>query len=487
MEFYILCLFLFNFIVEFGYVIGQVSEECKIYNTLNNLPDTDCCLQKNVCDGKGYVQFLDLSNSSLTEIPNEVGELVHLKNLYLKDNYIRTVPEFILNLKDLQKIVLSNNNLTEVPEVITKLHNLISLNVDNNSITELTPLIGNAKSLEYLGIFNNQLTSLPKEIGNLPSITNINVMNNNITKVPDEIGKLNTLNTLYLYNNHIETIPSSIGNLKQLKLLDLGNNKYLKSIPPEIFSLENLEIFGINRCPKFDIKVINFPNVVDKCYFYKTNISCYQQGTCKIIKMDDGSNKNNLNFTESEYLESTHTRICTQKEIESVKQGITNTGSSTLMYICIIVGVIVIIIIIVAIIWYTKHSNRKNNKKVENNIYINNSSDIVIYEKPQETPASPESPPSNVTTVSPASDVTSVLPSSNFATVLPVNALTSDSSIPIESSMPFIYCKNAVSDKIEKYLILSMPNNKNEKNEKNEKLLLGKDNNELPPPPYSKD
>jgi len=61
MNFYILCLFLFNFIVEFGYVIGQVSEECKIYNTLKNLPDTDCCLQEGVCDGQGYVQFLYVS------------------------------------------------------------------------------------------------------------------------------------------------------------------------------------------------------------------------------------------------------------------------------------------------------------------------------------------------------------------------------------------------------------------------------------------
>lgn len=230
--------------------------------------------------------------------------------------------------------------------------------------------------------------------------------------------------------------------------------------------------------------------MLEKCYFYETNISCYQPGTCNTIMMDDGSNNNNITITEAEFLKNT--RECTEQEIISVKQGTNDSSSNTLIYICIIVGVILIIIIAIAVIWYKKYSNIKKIKKVENNIYINNSSDIIIYEKPHETPVSSASPASNVNAASSASSVVTVShasdlsQSSNLATVLPINVLTFK-SMPNESSIPFVYCKNAVSDKIEKYVMLSMPSDKNEKNEKVEKILLGKDNSELPPPPYSKD
>jgi len=538
MNFYILCLFLFNFIAEFGYVVGQVSEECKIFNFLKNLPDTDCCVQQNVCSGKnvcdenGYVQCLDLTNSSLTVIPEEIGYLIHLKYLYLGENNIQSVPEFILNLKELQTLGLNNNNFNEVPEVITKLHNLKSLLLSYNHITELPPSIGNAKSLEYLGIQHNQLSSLPKEIENLSSILNINALGNVITYVPDEIGKLKSLTRLYLYNNQIETIPSSIGNLNQLELLSLGKNNFLKSIPPEIFNLGNLKSFGINLCPNLDIKVINFRNVVDECYFYNTNISCYEPGTCKTIRMDGDNINANVTITESEFLKNN--KICTEKDIISVKQGITNSGFNTLVYICIIAGLIIIIIIAVSI-WYINYYKRKINKNFKKNV-MDKSSDVIIYEKHQATPetlatlasltaseepivpktpetqaapatqvanvastlptstiapAMPIAPAIPITPASPVAPTSTTLPSSsippttNINIILPLNVLPTLSYMPTQPSEPLISYEQLMAEKIQNHVELNMSNNI--EYNKSEKQLLDNNNvDELPSPPYSR-
>jgi len=69
MKLYLLCLFIFNIFIKFYYVRGieqveeKIPEECKIYNSLKNLPnDYNCCNEEcisniTVCnEQKEYVQ-----------------------------------------------------------------------------------------------------------------------------------------------------------------------------------------------------------------------------------------------------------------------------------------------------------------------------------------------------------------------------------------------------------------------------------------------
>lgn len=217
-------------------------------------------------------------------------------------------------------------------------------------------------------------------------------MNNEISYLPDEIGKLESLTDLYLFNNQLVTLPPTIGNLKQLKILDLGKNNPLKNLPQELFSLKHLDKFMINRCPNLDIKVIKFPKVLSECFFNKTNLLCYQPGTCQTIKMDN--NSKNITISESEFLKNT--KACTEEDINSVKQGIIDSSSSKssssdtsnsgsnetdlnnpvshiteakVLISASIIMKVVFIMITVAIIVFIFYFYRKINKKIDDNLY----------------------------------------------------------------------------------------------------------------------
>ncbi|OUM62904.1 hypothetical protein PIROE2DRAFT_10712 [Piromyces sp. E2] len=67
--------------------------ECQIYNKLKGIPlNTNCCKQKctqqkvddkelTVCNNNNQVICLDLSYSSLTNVPAEIGDLINLEHL----------------------------------------------------------------------------------------------------------------------------------------------------------------------------------------------------------------------------------------------------------------------------------------------------------------------------------------------------------------------------------------------------------------------
>ena len=191
--------------------------------------------------------------------------------------------------------------------------------------------------------------------------------------------------------------------------------------------------------------------MLEKCYFYETNISCYQPGTCNTIMMDDGSNNNNITITEAEFLKNT--RECTEQEIISVKQGTNDSSSNTLIYICIIVGVILIIVIIVSI-WYINYYKRKINKNIEKKL-INKSSDVIIYEKHQatpemlatlvslttsETPVEPAEPAASAAPTVPTTSATletQKSPLASMSTALPISpTLSTSSTLPISPALP---------------------------------------------------
>ena len=116
---------------------------------------------------------LDLSQSGLTEIPQEVFELRDLKELILGGykqkfdfphgdegdfwgnyNYIETIPEAILNLQKLKRIDLSFNPLKDFPVCLLKLENLEYINVQLcgiKSVPEDLSTLKNFKEVDLVG------------------------------------------------------------------------------------------------------------------------------------------------------------------------------------------------------------------------------------------------------------------------------------------------------------------------------------------------
>ncbi len=104
---------------------------------------------------------------TLNTLPDSIGDLESLVQLYIDDNNLTQFPNSIGNLSNLIYLVANFNNLNSIPETITNLTNLTFLDLGYNNIQYLPTLIGNMTNLEYLWLFDNQLTSLPESICNL--------------------------------------------------------------------------------------------------------------------------------------------------------------------------------------------------------------------------------------------------------------------------------------------------------------------------------
>jgi len=135
---------------------------------------------------------LDLSYIGVTgEIPSEIGNLVNLGSLILKENQLSG----------------------EIPPEISYLTNLTQLDLGGNQLSgEIPPEIGSLTNLNILDLAGNQLTGeLPPE----ESLTFIHLEYNQFTgEIPPELGSLNNLVWLNFVHNQLSgEIPSSICNL----------------------------------------------------------------------------------------------------------------------------------------------------------------------------------------------------------------------------------------------------------------------------------
>ena len=123
---------------------------------------------QDVLDGHDYLAL----GGELTELPEEIGELTHLKKLRLFNSNLESLPVSIRNLVNLESIDLTGNRLTEIPAGIFELDGLKRLILDDNQITIIPNSINNLVNLEELSINNNALTALP----DLSALTKLDVI-----------------------------------------------------------------------------------------------------------------------------------------------------------------------------------------------------------------------------------------------------------------------------------------------------------------------
>ena len=126
------------------------------------------------------------------------------------------IPELISQLTGLQKLILKafKNNL---PEWIGNLTNLKELYLNENHFENLPDSIGNLVNLETFYAQGNRLTELPDSFSQLKNLKVLNLGNNNLTRFPPSIAKLSSLEKLHLSYNVIENFPPNLIQLRNLK------------------------------------------------------------------------------------------------------------------------------------------------------------------------------------------------------------------------------------------------------------------------------
>ena len=64
------------------------------------------------------LEWLDLSNNNISELPDSIDNLKVLKFLYLYNNKFNEIPEFVTHLPNLRELNLSENYITKIPDWI---------------------------------------------------------------------------------------------------------------------------------------------------------------------------------------------------------------------------------------------------------------------------------------------------------------------------------------------------------------------------------
>lgn len=147
--------------------------------------------------------------------------------------------------KNLEYINLKNDHLIEIPVGLTTLKSLKTIDLSGNDFQKLPESFSNLINLEEVFLNDEKNIDLPKTLkilAKLPNLKSLHLENDNLSSLPSEMLLFKNLEFLYLNQNKFIEIPK-LEPLNHLKFLDLSNNK----IKPEFQDLQNINFgFKIN-------------------------------------------------------------------------------------------------------------------------------------------------------------------------------------------------------------------------------------------------
>jgi hypothetical protein len=116
-----------------------------------------------------HLRYLDLSQSDLVTLPEEVSALLNLQTLILKScQQLASLPD-LGNLKHLRHLNLEGTSIERLPESLERLIKLRYLNIECTPLKEIPPHMGQLTKLQTLTCFlvGRQSETSIKELGKL--------------------------------------------------------------------------------------------------------------------------------------------------------------------------------------------------------------------------------------------------------------------------------------------------------------------------------
>jgi Leucine-rich repeat (LRR) protein len=191
--------------------VARAADKAKVldlsFNRLTQIPDALFLQLVNI-------QRLNLSNNTLSNIPQTIGSCLQLRQLFLDSNQLSSLPEELCSLPRLEKLTLHNNTLRHLPAALGKLNDLKSLTVNNNSLESLPEFLSACSSLQELNAADNQLAAIPPSFSGLKKLRVLQLDNNKICKLPQALlTGCSSLQSLSLHGNPItpETLHATPG------------------------------------------------------------------------------------------------------------------------------------------------------------------------------------------------------------------------------------------------------------------------------------
>nr|XP_023918696.1 protein SUPPRESSOR OF npr1-1, CONSTITUTIVE 1-like [Quercus suber] len=196
-----------------------------------------------------YLQCLPSAICSLKSL--ESLDLFGCSNLY-------NLPENLGNVKSLQKLDLSRTTIKELPSSIERLTSLTSLTLKGckylgcSNLYNLLENLGNVKSLQKLDLSGTAIKELPSSIERLTMLTLLALQGcKNLENLPENLGNVKGLKELDLSRTTIKEFPSSIERLMHLTSLTLFNCHKLVSLPNTTCGFKFRGALDLSTCPRF--------------------------------------------------------------------------------------------------------------------------------------------------------------------------------------------------------------------------------------------
>lgn len=219
-----------------------------------------------------YLRVLSFNGYCITELPDSIGNLKHLRYINLSYTDIKDIPPSLTTLFNLQTLLLGNcDNVTELPSEMEKLINLRYLDIGGSGIQAMPPGIGNLANLRMLAQFivgssGNGVQEMPLSLDKLVNLRTLPHNNGS----GSSIGELRNLSHLQesLWISRLENVTNSW----DAKRANLQDKKWLNNLVfewsanshdslDEIVVTKVLEMLQPNlKLEKVDIK--NYPGKI---------------------------------------------------------------------------------------------------------------------------------------------------------------------------------------------------------------------------------
>ncbi len=198
------------------------------------------------------LSHIDLGSNLFTgEIPQSIGLLTELEELYLDQNNLQyAIPNAFSALTSLHTVSLSENHLTStLPASLVEIKSLKYLEAYSNSLTGALPSTWRCKLLKECLLNDNQFSSTVPSVIFKRTMTLLDLSNNNFegpirinaAKPPMKLAKLDVSN-----NALNGTLDPHIGTLSTLQHVSIDNNKFSGQLPRKWSSLKQLQELSIH-------------------------------------------------------------------------------------------------------------------------------------------------------------------------------------------------------------------------------------------------